>query len=349
MKKFLLFTNTLIAVAVSAFAANPARIVDNPYDNINPEEYLQLPTDQFDINIIAACADGLKFSIIPQDMTGLYTNILVDETYLTVDGLDDLDFADQIINVSNQMLEITGGLLPAINAEFFYIGPIETVAFGGMRPGQRAFLAVMGVEYNEETNLVYPSTQVSRSEVFEFTSDLLPKEEPYATFGTPEYIKYAGALTVRAEVIPNEAAGDYVYGKVFPADYRKTHSDTEIIDYLTSTSNMFDTWLYPMRLDAELEPGQQALFAVATLDKESGRKSNRLNWMIVEAPAAAGDPVIIIDSADATDGVISIKDNPASLPDGLWTLDGKPVEPSSINKGIYILRQNNRTSKLIIK
>lgn len=317
------------------------------YENIDPEQYAQLPADQFEIDVKIACMDGVKFAVTPVDKLMLYTNILVDESYLTQDGLDDLDFADQLIHVSNQMLELVGGFEQAMHAEFFYLGDTETLSFGGMTPGTRAFLVVMGLEYDEATNKVTPATQVTRSEVFEFTDEILPTEEPYAEFGTPEYIEVAGKPTVRVEVIPNDAAGDYVYGKVYPADYRATHTDTEIIDQLTSTQNMFETWLYPSRLDAQLAPGERALLAVTTLDKTSGKKSTKLNWMVVQAPAATGDAVIIISSASGLSGISSIE--AADTDAEFYSLDGRRVSAGNLIPGIYICRRGAHTAKVVVR
>ena len=317
------------------------------YENIDPEQYAQLPADQFEIDVKIACMDGVKFTVTPVDKLMLYTNILVDESYLTEDGLDDLDFADQLINVSNQMLELVGGLEQAMQAEFFYLGDTETLSFGGMKPGTRAFLVVMGLEYDEATNKVTPATQVTRSEVFEFTDEMLPTGDPYAEFGTPEYIEVSGKPTVRVEVIPNDAAGDYVYGKVYPADYRATHTDLEIIDELTSTQNMFDTWLYPSRLDAQLAPGERALLAVTTLDKSSGKKSSKLNWMVVQAPAATGDAVIIISSASGMSGITSIE--AADTDAEYYSLDGRRVSAENLTPGIYICRRGAHAVKVVVR
>lgn len=317
------------------------------YENIDPEQYAQLPADQFEIDVKIACMDGVKFTVTPVDKLMLYTNILVDESYLTEDGLDDLDFADQLINVSNQMLELVGGFEQAMQAEFFYLGDTETLSFGGMKPGTRAFLVVMGLEYDEATNKVTPATQVTRSEVFEFTDEMLPTGDPYAEFGTPEYIEVSGKPTVRVEVIPNDAAGDYVYGKVYPADYRATHTDLEIIDELTSTQNMFDTWLYPSRLDAQLAPGERALLAVTTLDKSSGKKSSKLNWMVVQAPAATGDAVIIISSASGMSGITSIE--AADTDAEYYSLDGRRVSEENLTPGIYICRRGAHAVKVVVR
>ena len=319
------------------------------YENIDPEAYAKLPADQFEIDVKGAWQDGVKFTVTPVDKMMLYTNILVDESYVTQDGLDDLDFADQIIHVSNEMLEIVGGFQPAMDAEFFYLGDVEVLGFGGMTPGQRAFLVVMGLTYDEATNTVSPATQVTCSEVFEFTDEVLPKEEPYAEFGTPEYIDVNGVATVRVEVIPNDAAGDYVYGKSFPADYRQSHSDSEIINYLTATDNMFETWLYPSRLDVALSTGQQALLAVATLDKNSGRKSDKLNWMVVQAPEAIGQPVLVLANAAGDAGIndASVAFDPANAE--FFTLDGRRVAADELQPGIYVCRSEGRATKVVVR
>ncbi len=321
------------------------------YTYIDPETYAQLPGDMFEINVSNACADGVQFSIKPQDKMMLYTNILVDETYLTEDGLGELDFADQLIHVSNQMLAEVGSLSAAMNAEFFYIGDADITGFGGMQPGLRAFFVVMGVTYDEATNSVKAATKATQSEVFEFTDENLPVEEPWADLRSPEYISVNGQNVVRVEVAPNDAAGDYVYGKAFAPDHRDHNTDREIIDYLTETSNMFETWVYPNRLDAPLEPGEQALFAVTTLYKNSGKKSDKLNWMLVEAPEALGQPVKILASATGQSGIGQIIANGESMTGEAvyFTLDGRQVQESELTPGLYLRLTDGKVQKVIIR
>ena len=320
------------------------------YEFIDPEVYATLPDNQFDLSVIGANADGVKFTVAPSDMMMLYTNILVDESYLTEDGLGELDFADQIINVSNKMLKEVGSLSAAMSAEFFYIGNQELLSFGGMTPGTRAFLALMGVEYHEDTNSVTPLTKVTTSDVFEFTAEHFPVEEPWADFGDLEYLDVNGQNTVRVEILPNSAAGDYAYGKVYPADYRDSHSDVEIIDYLTATANMMETWIYPSRLDAALQPGEQALFTVTTLDKSSGKKSDKLNWMIVEAPAQLGQPVKVIASATGEAGIRQIGTGSTTDTSAMYfTIDGRSVNDDDLRPGLYIRISGGKATKVIVE
>lgn len=322
------------------------------YTYIDPETYAQLPGDMFDVNVKDACADGVKFSVTPQDKLMLYTNILVDESYVTDDGLGELDFADQIINVSNQMLSYVGNLNAAMDAEFFYIGDaIDITGFGGMQPGQRAFLVVMGLTYDETTNSVKAATKAIQSEVFEFTDGHFPVEEPWADITNPKYISLNDHNVVRVEIVPNDEAGDYIYGKAFAPDHRDKNSDREIIDYLTNTSNMMETWIYPNRLDAALEPGEQALFAVTALYKNSGKKSDKLNWMLVEAPDAVGQPVKIIASATGQSGIgtIIVDDLGTDMKSTYFTLDGRRVAESELVPGIYLRVSEGKISKVIIR
>lgn len=316
---------------------------------VDPDLYATLPADMFDIEIGMACTDGVRFKFTPVDKLMVYANILVDERYLTEDGLEDIDFACQIVNVSNQMLDMMGSFEAAMSAEFFYLGDTEGDGFGGMATGTRAFFAVMGLDYHEDSNTVTAATKVSRSEVFEFTDEHFPQEEPWADLVNPQYIEKGNAKVVRVEVVPNDAAGDYVYGKAFAPDHRDNNSDSEIIDWLTSTSNMMETWIYPNRIDAELEPGQQALIAVTTLYKSSGKKSDRLNWMLVEAPPQVGMPVKVLASATGTSSVGTINVMDENIPVEYYTIDGVKVDGGVLAPGLYLRRQGNVVTKVIVR
>lgn len=258
----------------------------------------ELPGDMFDIELGVTSADGIQFTFRPHDPLMLYTDILVEESYITEDGLTDYDFAEQIIYVSNQMLSITGSLEGAMAADFFYLGPVSDTGLAGHTVGLRCFFAVMGVEYDEATNTVKPATKVSRSEVFTITDEPLPQEIPWADFVEPAYTTRSGENVLEVKVVGNSVAQDDIYGKVYPADYRSTHSDSEIISYLTSVSNMYDTWISSWNpyLRGAAAPGERLLFAVATLDR-NGAVGSKLNWVILEAPAAVGGEVKIVDAA----------------------------------------------------
>lgn len=267
--------------------------VVTPYDPSG-----ELPGDMFDIELGITSADGIQFSFKPHDPLMLYTDILVDEKYVTEDGLTDYDFSEQIVKVSNQMLAICGSLDGALGAEFFYLGPVSDTGLAGHVVGSRYFFAVMGVEYDEATNTVKPCTKVSRSEVFTITDEPLPEEVPWADILEPAYKTRNGENVLEVKVVGNSVAQDDVFGKVYPADYRRTHSDSEIISYLTSISNMNETWIssWDSYLRGAAAPGEQLLFAVATLDR-NGAVGTKLNWVILEAPAAVGGDVTIVDAA----------------------------------------------------
>lgn len=258
----------------------------------------ELPGGMFDIELGITSADGIQFTFKPHDPLMLYTDILVDEKYVTEDGLTDYDFSEQIVKVSNQMLAITGSLDGALGAEFFYLGPVSDTGLAGHVVGSRYFFAVMGVEYDEATNTVKPCTKVSRSEVFAITDEPLPEEVPWADILEPAYKTRNGENVLEVKVVGNSVAQDNVYGKVYPADYRQTHSDSEIISYLTSISNMNETWIssWDSYLRGAAAPGERRLFAVATLARD-GAVGTKLNWVILEAPAAVGGEVIVVDAA----------------------------------------------------
>ena len=319
------------------------------YEFIDPAVYETLPADMFDIDILSATADGLHFTVNPKDMAMIYTNIMIDETYLTEDHLGDLDFADQIVKVSNQMLELMGSFDAAMSAEFFYLGNVDATSFGGTMPGTRAFLAVMGLSYDEATNTVSAATKVSRTDVFEFTDEYLPQEEPWAEISNPQYVDKGGKNVVRVDITPNDAAGDYVYAKAFAADYRKNHTDLEIIQYLTSTSNMMETWVFGSTFDAEVQPGERALIAVATLYKSSGKLGEKLNWVIVEAPEQVGGEVKVIATATDQSGISSIEADSSNSPVEFYTLDGRRVAADELVPGIYIRRQGGKAEKIVVR
>lgn len=260
----------------------------------------ELPSDMFEVQLGITSYEGIQYTFKPKDQLMLYTNILIDERYLTEDGLTDEDFSSQIIEESNEMLEMLGSLESAIEAEFFYIGEFSGTGFGGKTPGTRLFFALMGVTYDEATNTVTPATQITRSEIFEITEEALPApDEPWADMLNPVYETYKGENVISVDIVPNETGEGYAYGKVYPADYRQSHSDREIIQELTDMNNMGETWIpdWNLHLRGKMSPGEQRLFAVTCLYKDSGKLSSKLNWMILEAPDKIGDKVRIIDSA----------------------------------------------------
>lgn len=264
------------------------------------KEAPDLPSDMFEIELGITGYQGIQYTFKPKDPLMLYTNILIDERYLTEDGLTDEDFSDQIIDESNQMLKELKSLQTALDAEFFYIGEYSGTGFAGKTPGTRLFFALMGVTYDEATNTVTPATKISRSEIFEITDEPLPApDEPWADMLNPVYETYKGQDVVSVEVVPNETGEGYVFGKVYRADYRNSHSDYEIIQELTDMNNMSETMIvdWDLHLRGEMAPGEQRLFAVTCLYKDSGKQSSKLNWMILEAPNAIGGKVRIVDSA----------------------------------------------------
>jgi len=316
------------------------------YDNIDPEVYATLPGDMFDIDVELACTEGVMFTFKPKDKLMLYANIMVDERYVTEDKLGELDFADQIVKVSNEMLGYVGNLEAALQAEFFYIGDVSASGFGGKDVGLRAFFAVMGLTYDEAANTVTAATKISTSDVFEIVNGELPKEEPWVEFGELEYTTAKGKNVVRVNVIPNAAAGDYVYGKGFAENYRDTNSDTEIIAYLTNVDNMMETWAMNNRIDVPLEPGERSLVCVTAMYKDSGKVSSKLNWILVEAPAEPGQPVTVLSSYS---GITEAAVAPVGLPDGYYTVDGRRISDTKPAPGVYIRVDCGRAAKVIVR
>ena len=241
------------------------------------KEAPDLPSDMFEIELGITGYQGIQYTFKPKDPLMLYTNILIDERYLTEDGLTDEDFSDQIIDESNQMLKELKSLQTALDAEFFYIGEYSGTGFAGKTPGTRLFFALMGVTYDEATNTVTPATKISRSEIFEITNEPLPApDEPWADMLNPVYETYKGQDVVSVEVVPNETGEGYVFGKVYRADYRNSHSDYEIIQELTDMNNMSETMIvdWDLHLRGEMAPGEQRLFAVTCPYKGSGKQSS---------------------------------------------------------------------------
>lgn len=318
------------------------------YDYLDPEVYAGLPEGMFQVDFTEACQDGIRFKVTAQEQIMIYTNALFDERYITEDGLTEEDFADQILYISNKALETFGSWEAAQRAEFFYFGDKNIENAIVCPAGTRAFVAVMGLSYDEATNTVTPLTKLCRSEVMEYTADSFEQEDAWAEMKNPVYMEAKGKKVVRVEIELNSTAEE-AYGKGFPADYREHNTDYEIIQYLTSVSNMSETLIFPMRLDVALEPGEQALMAVATTDR-NGKPSKKLNWMLVEAPAELGEPVKVLATATGQAGIEIIEVTDGAIADGeYYSVSGQRVSKEDLVPGLYLLRQGRRISKVIVR
>lgn len=343
MKKLLplALTGLLLASATTAEAVSRT-----DYQYITPEEYDRLPEQMFEINVLSACQEGIRYNVTCEDPLMVYTNIVVDARYVFEDHLTDLDFAEQILSVSNSALETFGSWDAAQNAEFFYIGNQQIENAIVSAPGERRFIAVMGLQYHQDTNTVTPLTQVVCSDIFTYEEGYFPVEEGFAYMKNPRYIEKNGKNYVRVDVELNEGA-DEAYGYGFAPDHRDHNSDYEIISYLTSLSNMSETLIYPMYLDVEMAPGDQKLFALATSDS-NGTPSRKLNWAIFEAPEQPGDPVKVLGAAENYASLILIPEdpNPGSHVQ-YYDLNGRLVSHPA--PGIYIRRDGANVTKVVVR
>lgn len=318
-----------------------------PYEYLDPEAYAQLPENMYDLTVTEACQEGVRFTVKAQDQLMIYTNAIFDERYLTVDNLTDEDFADHILYISNQALSIFGSWDKAQEAEFFYFGD-RNIENAIVNPaGTRSFVAVMGLLYDEATNTVTPLTRLCRSEVFEYTDGTFSQEEPWAEMVNPVYMESRGKKVVRVDIELNSTAED-AYGKGFAPDYRDHNSDYEIIQYLTSYSNMSETLISPMHLDVALEPGEKSLLCVTTTDR-NGKASKRLNWMLVEAPAEIGQEVKVLASATAGSGIGSIVVDGDEGEAEYFDMQGRRVDTAAPAPGIYIRRCGGKSTKVVVR
>ncbi len=317
-----------------------------PFDYLDPEEYATLPADMFEVNVREACQDGIRFSVKANEQIMIYTNAVFDKRYITEDNLTDEDFAEQILKISNQALAIFGSWENAQKAEFFYFGDrnIENAIVNS--PGSCAFVAVLGLEYNEETNTVRPVTRLCRSEIFEYTDLTFTQEEPWADMVNPVYIESKGKKVVHVDIVLN-ATAEEAYGKGFAPDHRDHNSDYEIIQYLTSYSNMSETLIFPMYLEVALEPGERSLLCVTTTDR-NGKLSKRLNWMLVEAPAAIGQPVKVLATATDSSGIGTITVN-SDTHSEYFDIQGRRIDADALTPGIYLRRTGTQTTKVIVR
>lgn len=317
-----------------------------PFDYLDPEVYAQLPEGMFELNVTEACQDGVRFSVKAQEQLMVYTNAIFDERYITEDKLTDEAFAEQILKISNTALALFGSWDKAQEAEFFYFGD-RNIENAIVNPaGTRSFVAVMGLEYDEATNTVRPLTRLCRSEVFEYTDGSFSQEEAWADMVDPVYIESKGKKVVHVDIVLN-ATAEEAYGKGFAPDHREHNSDSEIIQYLTSYSNMSETLIFPMHLEVALEPGERSLMCVATTDR-NGRPSKRLNWMLVEAPAQTGQPVKVLATATDSSGIGSV----TVAGDGTCTffdLQGRRIDSDRLTPGIYLRRSGSETVKVIVR
>lgn len=318
------------------------------FDYLDPAAYAALPADMYQIEVQEACQDGVRYNVKAQEQIMVYTNAIFDETYVTEDNLTDEDFAEQILYISNYALETFGSWEGAQQAEFFYTGDknIENAIVNA--PGTRAFVAVMGLLYDEATNTVTPLTKLCRSEVFEYTADRFSQEEAWAEMKNPVYMESKGKKVVRVDIELN-ATAEEAYGKGFAHDHRDHNSDYEIIQYLTSVSNMPETLIYPMHLDAPLEPGEKSLMAVTTTDR-NGKPSKKLNWMLVQAPAELGQPVTVLATATDGLGIEGITAAPAA--DGsaeYFSVSGRAIPAGNLTPGVYLRLSGGKVTKVIVR
>ena len=264
-----------------------------------------LPADCFTIAVEAATTEGIKLTYTPKDPEMLYIDMLFDESYITEDGYTIDDIGNRMIEIANRMIATDsegGGFGYSIDYclqyEMLYRGTHSGTHYGGHAVGSRYYLSVVGLAHDKESDTFSAATQVTLSEAFEITEDELPAvEKPWVEMSEPTYAD--GKITVI--ITRNEAAGNYLFGGAFAANYRDSHSDTEIISELAASEEsmkkyLIPEWHDPIVLQGEVAPGEKKLF-VATGEKDNILSKMQLNWMILQAPYEADGEVRIIDSA----------------------------------------------------
>lgn len=267
------------------------------------EPVIDLPAGQFTIEVGIASSENIQMTYTPKDPEMLYIDMLFDESYLTEDGVTVAEIQEQMIRTANRALDATSDeglgwtVDQCLEYEVFYRGTFTGAKYGGHPIGSRYYLALVGLAYDAETNTVAAATQVTLSEPFAITEQSLPAEKPWVEMSDPTYAD--GKITVI--ITRNEAAGNYLFGGAFAADYRDSHSDSEIISEMAGTNEamykyLLDEWKDPIVLKGEVAPGEKKLF-VATGEKDCHIRNMQLNWMILQAPYEAGGEVRILDSA----------------------------------------------------
>lgn len=301
MKQLRLLSWALLALLTTA-ACSSDDSADNPASPDTPTP--ELPADCFTIDVETASTEGIKLTYTPKDAAMLYVDMLFDESYITEDGLTTDDICEQMLQIANRMIDKDsegGGYGFSIDFclehEMLYRGTHSGTHYGGHTAGTRYYLSVVGLTYDEESNTFSAATQVTLSDPFEITEETLPVDKPWVEMTEPTYAN--GKITVI--ITRNEAAGDYLFGGTFAADYRDSHSDSDIISEMAGTTEsmykyLLDEWKDPIVLTGEVAPGEKKLF-VATGEKDCITRDMQLNWMILQAPYEADGEVRIIDSA----------------------------------------------------
>lgn len=301
MKQLRLLSWALLALLTTA-ACSSDDSADNPASPDTPAP--ELPADCFTIDVETASTEGIKLTYTPKDAAMLYVDMLFDESYITEDGLTTDDICEQMLQIANRMIDKNsegGGYGFSIDFclehEMLYRGTHSGTHYGGHAAGTRYYLSVVGLAYDEESNTFSAATQVTRSEVFEITEETLPVEKPWVEMSDPTYADGK----IRVIITRNEAAGDYLFGGTFAADYRDSHSDSDIISEMAGTTESMYKYLLdegkdPIVLTGEVTPGEKKLF-VATGEKDCITRDMQLNWMILQAPYEGDGEVRIIDSA----------------------------------------------------
>ncbi len=267
------------------------------------EPAIDLPADQFTIEVGVASYENIQMTYTPKDQEMLYIDLLFDESYITEDGMTIAEIQEQMIRNANRALDNSSeeGLGWTVDQcleyEVFYRGTFTGAKYGGHNIGSRYYLSLLGLTYDAETNTVAAATQVTLSEPFEITEQSLPRDKPWVEMSDPTYKE--GKITVILS--PNEEAAGYLFGGAFAENYRQTHSDSEIINEMAGTYEsmsqyMIADWKNPIVLTGEVAPGEKKLFVV-TGEKDCITRNMQLNWMILQAPYEAGGEVRILDSA----------------------------------------------------
>lgn len=267
-----------------------------PDPDPDPDPEKPTDTDAFSIEIISASTDGVEYKYIPKDKEMYYSDFWGDPSFFT--DYTDEDIIEEIVSNANEMLKESDYDIEYLLENTFIFKGDVTDKGHARELGFIWQVGVTGLEYDAVKKEFSRKTNLYKTEPFAINTEPEPAEGPWADMKNPEYKEHKGKDKLVVEIIPNEEAKGYVYGKAYPENYLDTHSETEVINELLDLSNMSETWIadWDMYLRAEAAPGERLLFAVATM-YQSGKKGEKLNWMVLEAPSAPGGKVRIIKSA----------------------------------------------------
>lgn len=266
------------------------------YTEPDPMPEKPIDTDAFVIEILRAATDGVEYKYTPKDKHMFYGDYWKASSLFG--QMSDKEIISNILMLANNYLkECDYNLDYLVENGFVMRGDCTDKAY----PAELGFswqVGVVGFAYNDQKREFVQLTNLYKTDPFVVDQEESLLDEPWVAMQNPVCVMHEEQLMLQVELLPNEEAKGNVYGKVFPADYLKMHTEADVIGELLAAENMPRTKIADndLFLRGVAQPKERYLFVVTTTYR-SGRPSMKLNWMLLETPEKEGNCVRIVESA----------------------------------------------------